>query len=81
MKVEVADGKYTVIQNETGRLMALRYGEEWRDCCGDNLIYSLASELAAIRAEVDAALARVAELEKANAAWALLHETHKFLSK
>ncbi|HEY9816335.1 MAG TPA: hypothetical protein V6D20_11130, partial [Candidatus Obscuribacterales bacterium] len=44
--VTVGDGKYTVRQDETGRLTALRYGEPWRDCCGDSLIYTLAAELA-----------------------------------
>lgn len=47
--VEVADGKYAVIQDETGCLKALRYGEEWRDCYGDNLIYWLAVELDELR--------------------------------
>lgn len=50
--VTVAGGKYTVIQDSTGRLKALRYGEEWRDCCGDNLIYNLAYELQELRREV-----------------------------
>jgi len=47
--VSVADGKYTVKQDESGRIKALRYGEEWRDCCGDNLIYWLAVELDELR--------------------------------
>ncbi len=44
MRVDVADGKYTVIL-DSGGLRALRWGEEWRDCCGDNLVLYLASEL------------------------------------
>jgi hypothetical protein len=43
--VTVGDGKYTVQQDASGRLTALRYGEPWRDCCGDGLIYQLAAEL------------------------------------
>ena len=49
LHVTVYDGKYTVIQDETGRLRALRYGEEWRDCCGDGLILALAQEIANLR--------------------------------
>jgi hypothetical protein len=49
LEVTIADGKYTVIQDETGRLRALRYGEEWRDCCGDNLVYYLATEVDELR--------------------------------
>lgn len=48
-KVSVAEGKYTVVFDEDGGLKALRYGEEWRDCCGDNLVYCLASELHELR--------------------------------
>ena len=39
MKHDIANGKYTII-NDNGRLSALRHGEYWnRDLCGDNLIY------------------------------------------
>ena len=47
--VTVADGKYTVVFAESGGVRALRYGEKWRDCAGDNLIASLARELADAR--------------------------------
>ncbi len=57
LRVDVAGGKYTVVQDEGGALRALRHGQEWRDCCGDNLIYYLASEL-------EDARRRIAELEK-----------------
>ncbi len=49
MKVDVYDGKYTVIQDKTGHLRALRYGKEWRDCCGDGLILALAQEVRELR--------------------------------
>ena len=46
MDVPVAEGKYRVcIDENTGRLFALRHDEPWRDCCGDNLIFNLAHEL------------------------------------
>lgn len=48
MSVSVENGKYTV-QLKYGRLMALRYGQTWRDCCGDNLILALASEVDRLR--------------------------------
>lgn len=47
--VSVCDGKYTVVQEKAGSLKALRYGEPWRDCTGDNLIYYLAVELDELR--------------------------------
>ena len=39
------DGKYTLIERTPGHLVALRYGEEWRDLCGDHLIYALYDRL------------------------------------
>ena len=45
MKVDVDGGKYTVVIPNTGSVTALRHGEPWRDCCGDNLIFHLAWEL------------------------------------
>lgn len=45
LRVDTGGRKYTVIQDETGRLSALRHGVAWRDCVGDNLIHSLASDL------------------------------------
>jgi hypothetical protein len=59
--VTVGDGKYTVKQDATGRLTALRYGEPWRDCCGDGLIYTLAAEVETLREE----LARVTHNDQA----------------
>jgi hypothetical protein len=56
MSVSVDNGKYTVQQDDKGNLTALRHGEEWRDCCGDNLIGCLASEVEALREKIDTAL-------------------------
>ncbi len=52
LSVEVGDGKYTVQQDRKGRLTALRYGEPWRDCCGDGLILTLAQEVSGLRAKI-----------------------------
>lgn len=49
LDVTVGDGKYTVQMNSDGRLVALRYGEEWRDCCGEGLIYQLAATVQELR--------------------------------
>lgn len=43
------DNKYTVIQDKNGKLYALRYGEQWRECVGDNLILRLAQEVVSLR--------------------------------
>lgn len=43
--VEVGNGKYAVYMEKNGTLKALRYGEPWRDLCGDNLVYNLMVEL------------------------------------
>lgn len=50
--VTVADGKYTVKQDASGRLIALRYGEPWRDCVGDGLICALAYEVDSLREQL-----------------------------
>lgn len=39
--VTLCDGKYEVGLDESGRLIALRYGEPWRNCVGDNLMMGL----------------------------------------
>lgn len=51
LNVTVGSGKYTVIQDRDGRLRALRYGEEWRDCVGDGLVYTMAAEIQELREE------------------------------
>ncbi len=55
MNVTVADGKYTVVvpEHPNEHLRALRYGEPWRDCVGDNLIYFLAVELDEARKQIE----------------------------
>ena len=49
LEVKVLDGKYTLIQDDKGKLYALRYGEPWRDCVGDGLICALGYELSEAR--------------------------------
>ena len=49
LEVSLSDGKYTVIQNADGALKALRYGEEWQDLTGNNLVLALAHEVDRLR--------------------------------
>ena len=49
MRVTVYDGKYTVVWEPPGELRALRYGDEWRDLCGDGLVLALAMEVEELR--------------------------------
>ena len=61
--VTVADGKYTIKQDASGRLTALRHGESWRDCNGDGLVCALAHEVDSLREQ----LARVNHESKLDA--------------
>lgn len=45
VKIDLCEGKYTYIRYKNGGQKALRYGEEWRDLTGDNLVYWLVVEL------------------------------------
>jgi hypothetical protein len=52
-RIELYDGKYTVIFNtETGEFRALRYGEEWRDLCGDGMILQMFFRIQELEEEV-----------------------------
>ena len=52
VNISICDGKYTVIQAPTGTTRVLRYGEEWRDVTGDNVIGGLAWELQEARERI-----------------------------
>lgn len=54
VRVSTDDGKYTVIQDESGAVRALRHGEEWRDLRGDKLALALAQDLDAERGRLEA---------------------------
>lgn len=51
-RVKVYNGKYEVVISDTGKMIALRYGEEWQDITGNNLVYWLAVELNEAREEL-----------------------------
>lgn len=59
LRVSTCDGKYTVVQDATGRQSALRYGEPWRDLVGDGLTLALAHDLDEARAALTALYALV----------------------
>ncbi len=52
LHITLDNGKYTVIQAADGSLRALRYGQEWRDLTGDQLICALAHEVDKLRGEM-----------------------------
>jgi hypothetical protein len=65
LRVSTSDGKYTVIQHESGGVVSLRYGEPWMHVTGnpgDNLILALAQDL-------DDARKQAVEHEKDADAW------------
>ena len=54
MNIHLDNGKYTVVREGNGRVFkALRYGEEWRDLIGDNLILALCDRIEELEAGQD----------------------------
>ena len=51
LSVNVND-KYTVHQDLNGKVYALRYNEEWRDCVGDGLILAMAQRIEELQKEL-----------------------------
>ena len=49
--ITLDDGKYTIVYVKTNSFpeKALRYGEEWRNAVGDNLIFWLCAEIERLR--------------------------------
>lgn len=45
INVSICDGKYTIIQDASGRTKLLRHGEPWRWATGDNVILGAAYEI------------------------------------
>jgi len=51
-KIELCDGKYTVIYDlEKGISQCLRYGEPWRELCGDKMVLALFDRVVELEAE------------------------------
>ena len=52
-EIELCDGKYTIIYNDNPHeFKALRYGEEWRDLTGDNLVLALVNYISDLEARL-----------------------------
>lgn len=49
--ITLDDGKYTIVYDKTNSFpeKVLRYGEEWRNVVGDNLIFWLCTEIERLR--------------------------------
>ena len=57
IRLRLEKGKYTVCipegpEDSGERFEALRYGKPWRDLCGDNLVFCLASDLYEARKKI-----------------------------
>ena len=54
IKVELEDGKYTVLHDEEhGGVTVLRYREPWRNETGDKLILAMVNKIVELQEEVD----------------------------
>lgn len=51
--IDLEDGKYTLCLHSDGRLEALRYGEPWRELCGDKLVLCLMQRVQALESKVE----------------------------
>ena len=53
--IELDNGKYAIVYDETNSYpeKCLRYGEEWRDLIGDNLIFWLCKRIEELEEEFD----------------------------
>ena len=54
MRIDLGEGKYTVINelNNGGSFRALRYGSDWRNLAGDNLILAMFHEIERLQGKV-----------------------------
>ena len=53
MRVSVADGKYTYVNERGAPARVLRYDEPWRDAYGDMFVYCMAPEIEDLREQVE----------------------------
>lgn len=51
-RIDLCDGKYSVIYDlRTGQSECLRYGEKWRDLCGDKMVLAMFDRIVELEAE------------------------------
>lgn len=56
-KIDLCDGKYTVIYDfETGQSECLRYGEPWRQLCGDKMIMAMFDRIVELEEQIQTLL-------------------------
>lgn len=66
MDIRLADGKYRLLQNDDGTgLRALRYGEEWRDLTGDNLVSELGHRIEELEDQCGEYRSQLGDIRKA----------------
>ena len=53
--IELDNGKYTVMYDENNQypMKCLRYGEQWRDLVGDNLIFWLCAKIEELEEKIN----------------------------
>jgi hypothetical protein len=51
-RIDLENGKYTVLHDNGAGLHALRYGEPWRDMVGDGLVLAMAQEIEELQAHL-----------------------------
>lgn len=52
-RIQLEDGKYTVIHDNGANFHALRYNKPWRDLTGDGLVLAMAQKIEDLLAELD----------------------------
>lgn len=52
-RIDLDDGKYTVLHDNGRDFRALRHGEPWRELTGDKLVFAMACEIERLRAPID----------------------------
>lgn len=57
-RIDLCNGKYTVLHCNGANLVALRYGNTWRDLAGDGLILALCQRIEELEEEVEYAFER-----------------------
>lgn len=52
-KIELENGKYTILHDNGNNLRALRYGEEWRSLTGDGMVLAMAHKIESQQEYID----------------------------
>ena len=65
LRMDFSDGKYTVVYYDNGKLVALRFGEVWRDLTGDKMVFWMLHEANQLREQRDELLKALDDAEVA----------------